>query len=112
MKRGGYDEMSDDQVHKHIKSIFNKLEVGEVKQANGARVKIKGDVSQLSSIIGLTTQEKALISNFQFMSGNLAGTRQIRRHIGHSIKTSMIVYGCPVFMTITPATRSLLPMQT
>ena len=39
------------------------------------------------------------------MSGKIAGTRQIRRSIFHMVFSSRIVYGNPVFMTVTPSER-------
>ena len=89
MKRGGGDEMADTTMHKHIQSILRKLECGEVQYPDGTRVSVKGNVSKISRILGLTPEEKALISNFEFMSASLAGTRQMRRRIGHIIKFLM-----------------------
>ena len=39
------------------------------------------------------------------MSSKLAGTRQVRKMIGHVITGARVVYGCPVFMTVTPSER-------
>ena len=66
---------------------------------------MQGKVSKLLDIIGLTVKERALIENSQFMSGKIPGTRQIRRSIFHTVFSSRIVYGNPVFMTVTPSER-------
>ena len=66
---------------------------------------MKGDVSKISNIIDLSKEEKALVSNMHFMSARLAGSRQMRRYIGHVVKSGGIVYGCPVFVTATPSER-------
>ncbi len=39
------------------------------------------------------------------MSAKIAGTRQVRRQINHYVFSARIVYGCPVFMTVTPSER-------
>ena len=66
---------------------------------------MQGNVSKLLDIIGLGDKERALIRNSQFMSGKIAGTRQIRRSIFHTVFSSRVVYGNPVFMTVTPSER-------
>ena len=40
-----------------------------------------------------------------FMSANLSGTRQARKLIGHMLTAGRVVYGIPVFMTMTPGER-------
>ena len=49
--------------------------------------------------------EKAMLANYQFMSGMLPGTRQVRRKIRHLLFSSLVVYGTPVFLTFTPSER-------
>ena len=49
--------------------------------------------------------EKALLQNPTFVTEALGGTRQIRRRIGWTLFSSRVVYGCPVFMTVTPSER-------
>ena len=39
------------------------------------------------------------------MSARIPGTRQIRRRIYHLLFSARVVYGLPVFMTITPSER-------
>ena len=86
--------------------IYKLLWEGEYwDDAKGRRVQIKGQVSQLMKVIGVGEKERALVTNAQFMSGRLAGTRQIRRSIFHIVFSSRIVYGNPVFMTVTPSER-------
>lgn len=105
MKRGGADNVTDADLQQHTTNIYKKLWDGEYLDNAGRRMPVKGDVSKISQIIGLTTEEKALVSNFHFMSARLAGTRQMRRHMGHIVKSSLIIYGCPVFMTVIPSER-------
>ena len=57
------------------------------------------------SAIGLSQKQKSLILNYQFMSTRIPGTRQVRRSINHLVFSSRVIYGLPVFMTITPSER-------
>ena len=71
----------------------------------GRRVPVRGDVSKLGQIIGLTDTQKAILQNYHFMSSRIAGTRQIRNSIRHIVFSSRIFYGTPVFATVTPSER-------
>ena len=72
---------------------------------NGQRLPIRGDISKIEQIIGLTDTQKALIRNYHFMSSRIAGTRQIRSSIRHMVFASRIPYGVPLFVTVTPSER-------
>jgi hypothetical protein len=71
----------------------------------GRRVPVRGDVSKLGQIIGLTDTQKAILQNYHFMSSRIAGTRQIRNSIRHIVFSSRIFYGTTVFATVTPSER-------
>jgi len=60
--------------------------------------------------IGLTATQRALVQNYRFMSARIPGTRQVRRSINHLVFSSRIVYGLPVFITITPSERHSILM--
>ena len=66
---------------------------------------MKGDVSKITQIIGLTDVEKAMLRNYHFMSSRLPGTRQVRNLIRHTVFSSRIFYGAPVFATLTPSEK-------
>ena len=86
------------------KRIYRLLHEGEYwDEARQKRMPMNGNVSKLPEIIGLNAKEHALIRNSQFMSGKLAGTRQIRRSIFHIVFSSRIVDGNPVFVFVTPS---------
>ena len=53
--------------------------------AGGRRQKVKGDISKIHQIIGLSAAEKALLRNYNLMSSRIAGTRQIRNSIRHMV---------------------------
>ena len=77
--------------------LYEKLWCGEYLDAAGRRLPVRGDLSKVHQIIGLTSTEKAMLKNFHFMSGRLAGTRQVRNSIRHIVFSSRIFYGTPVF---------------
>ena len=91
-------------INKATTRFYELLFSGECEM-DGKRRKIKGDLNKLPFALGLTAREKALLSNYHFMSGMLAGTRQIRRRIRYLIFSSLVVYGLPVFITFSPSER-------
>ena len=105
LRRNTGVDISDEQIGVHTARILQTLNHGEYITAGNQRRKIRGDVSKLPQAVGLTEEEKALLRNYHFISGRLAGTRQVRRAIGHVVFSSRVVYGCPIFMTVTPSER-------
>ena len=85
--------MTDAGLQQHTTNTYEKLWDGRYLDNAGRHMPVKGDVSKISQIIGLTQEEKALVSNFHFMSARLAGTRQMRRHMGHIVRSSLLNLG-------------------
>ena len=92
-------------TNKLASRIYKLLWDGEYEDEAGVRRRARGDISKINRIVGLTPTEKALVQNYHFMSAKIAGTRQVRRQINHYVFSARIVYGCPVFMTVTPSER-------
>ena len=106
LSRGAASEahITDRSISLATARIYKMLWEGEC-EINGQRSRIKGDLNKLPHAIGLTETERALLTNYQFMSATLAGTRQLRRRIRHQLFSSLVIYGTPVFMTFTPSER-------
>ena len=88
------------QVHRFF--IYRN---GEYMRPDGSRAPINGDTSKILAAVGLIATQKTLTKNYQFMSARIPGTRQVRRTINHLVFSSRVVYGLPVFMTVTPGER-------
>ena len=104
LRRGAGAERLDEDIGKAAARIYELLMTGEYEQ-NGRRLPMKGDISKLERVIGATDTERALIRNAHFMSARLQGTRQIRGSIRHVVFATRVVYGVPIFMTLTPSER-------
>lgn len=104
-RHGGADEVTNAKLEQSLKGIYRTQYDGEYMDGMGRRIPANRLVSHISQIIGLTEEEKALVSNFHYITSRLAGTRQIRRHIGHIVKSGMIIYGNPMSLTVTPSER-------
>ena len=100
-----HEEPSDTNVGLAMKRLYEMLQDGEYKDESGKRKPIKGDMSKLHRLIGMSPLQEAIVRNMFFMSAKIEGTRQIRKMIGHVITGGRVVYGLPVYMTVTPSER-------
>jgi len=105
LRRGAAAETPDENITEAATRIYDLLWQGEYLGPGGKRLPVRGDISKILQIVGLTSTQKAMLQNYQFMSSRLPGTRQIRRSINHLVFSSRVVYGCPIFMTVTPSER-------
>ena len=104
-RSGEAENANENQIGEAIANIYRLLQDGEYWDATGRRCKVRGDVSKVTQIIGLTPTQRMLLCNYHFMSSRLAGTRQVRRSINHYLFSARVVYGTPVFITVTPSEK-------
>ena len=104
LRRGAQAQCVDEDIGKAATWIYVLLMTGEYEH-QGRRLPVNGDISKLERIIGLTDAQRAVVRNVHFMSARIPGTSQIRNSIRHVVFASRVVYGVPLFMTITPGER-------
>ena len=102
--------MPERDIAEAAAKVYKLLWEGEYIRADGVRQRVQGDTAKILDAIGLTATQRALVQNYRFMSARIPGTRQVRRSINHLVFSSRIVYGLPVFMTITPSERHSILM--
>ena len=105
LRRGADDGKVVRNIGKSTTRIVELLRTGEYLDEGGIRRPANGDISKITRLVGLDDTERALVQNYNFMSSRIAGTRQIRSTIRHIVFSSRVVYGTPVFMTVTPGER-------
>ena len=103
LRRGGDVSSSAQDLGEATSRIYKLLWEGQYLDGNGIRRQMKGDISKVSQIIGLSAEEKALLQNYHFMSSRIPGCRQIRRSIRHVVFSSRVFYGLPVFLPLRQA---------
>jgi len=111
LKKGEHAEIQTVDIGKAAKKIYELLWSGKYKTASGSELPIRGDLSKMSSAVDLSAEERALFRNYTFMSGKLAGTRQIRRSMNHLTFSAQVVYGLGAFLTFTPSERHGLAVR-
>lgn len=99
------ETQGDKNIGQATARILLLLEHGSYIDNVGRVCKVRGDVSKITQMIGLTPQQKTILRNYHFMSSRLPGTRQVRRSINHYLFSARVVYGTPTFITVTPSER-------
>ena len=102
---GGHEHDVGREVHQAAVKLVKLLHEGEYVKPDGSRGQINGDTRMLPHAVGLTDRQRQIIRQYTFITESLAGTRQVRQRIGHLINSACIVYGLPVFGTLTPSER-------
>ena len=66
LRRGAGEEETDESIGQAAIRIYKLLHTGEYEDALGRRVPVRGDISQITKIIGLKNTEKAILAIFLF----------------------------------------------
>ena len=69
------DKETDESIGVAAKMIFQFLWDAEYFAENGQRRPVRGDISKLTQLIGLSSPERAVVENYNLMSSSLPGTR-------------------------------------
>ena len=98
------DAVTDENMSRAAEGLYKALQYGFYKEGD-RRIAIAGRVDKLPLCDSLKVEERAVLRNFLFMSSRLSGTRQTRRQMRYLVFSACIVYGVPVWVTITPSER-------
>ena len=82
LNKAGVEASSE--VTEAAAALYQKLSKGYWWDGRKKR-KINHDVTKLQYACDLTTEERNLVKDLQFLSGIFAGTQQVRLHIGHAL---------------------------
>ena len=87
-----------------VKSLYKRLESGYYTSGKRKR-KINHDVSKLAYAPNLSKHERNIVRDLKFLTKKIPGTQEIRLMCGHALFGARIVYGDPLFLTISPSAR-------
>ena len=72
------------------------------KDLDGKMQAVKGDMTKLRYVLGLTKAAKKLLQNIEHTSRRLPGTQEVRRLMRFNTNAMRIRYGVPIFVTFSP----------
>ena len=71
----------------------------------GPLLPVQGDVSKLPMVVGLPEAARTILSNVRRASSSMPGTMEVRRLMQHETHAYRVVYGEPIFVTVSPSER-------
>ena len=75
---------------------------GKYLDVNGKMQSVKGDITKIRHVPGLTAAAKRLLQNIEHTSRKIPGTQEVRRVMRFQIQGYRIRYGVPIFVTFSP----------
>ena len=85
--------------------LYQQLQSGHFRTSGGRRRAIAGDIAKLRYCENLSEKAKLLERNIRYVSSHLGGVQEVRTKIGNALFGARVVYGEPVFVTVSPSSR-------
>ncbi len=85
--------------------LYHHLQTGHFKTSSGQRRAIAGDMAKLRYAENLSEKARLLERNMRQVSSQLGGVQEVRTKIGNALLGARVVYGEPLFITVSPSSR-------
>jgi hypothetical protein len=85
--------------------LYQTLQGGHYRTAGGRRRAIGGDIAKLRQAEHLSEKAKLLLRNIRYVSSHLGGVQEVRTKIGNALLGARVLYGEPLFVTVSPSSR-------
>ena len=85
--------------------LYQQLESGHFTTSGGRRRAVAGDIAKLRYVENLSEKAKLLERNIRYVSSHLGGVQEVRSKIGNALFGARVVYGEPLFVTVSPSSR-------
>ena len=102
---GGPRENVTQALLEAAEDLYAKLSKGTYVTEAGDVKRLNGDTFKLMYARGITPLQRQLLANLHFLSSSIPGTQDIRRQMGQHMRGATIIYGQPIFLTISPSER-------
>ena len=75
---------------------------GKYKDLDGRIKAVRGDMTKLRWVVGLSRAARKLLDNIEHTSRRLPGTQEVRRLMRFDTNAMRVRYGVPIFVTFSP----------
>ena len=75
---------------------------GKYQDVNGKTLEVRGDMTKIRFVPGLSAAAKRLLQNLEHTSRRLPGTQETRRLMRFDTHAYRVRYGVPIFVTFSP----------
>lgn len=87
------------------KEVAQKLHHGLYTDITGELKPVKGDLSKVPHVPGLSNAARMLLNNLECRARNIPGTHETRKTMRHQTHANRICYGTALFVTFSPSER-------
>jgi hypothetical protein len=93
--------MTAEQLEEGAVSLCKAL-ASHYKDTNGTMKPVKGDMTKLRYVPGLSRAAQRLLQNLEHTSRKVPGTQEVRRQMRFDTHANRVRYGVPIFVTFSP----------
>ena len=98
-----------DEINKAIadgaRELLSHIRNGEYLDISGAKKPVKGDLTKLRHVPGLSVEAKKLLGDLEARSKYIPGTHEVRKTMRHQTHANRVCYGTSIFLTFSPSER-------
>ena len=102
---GGGRMMTNEEIGQGCKELMTHLRNGKYRDITGELKAVKGDVTKLRHVPGLSEAAKKTLANVEARTRNIPGTHEVRKTMRHQTHANRVAYGTAIFLTFSPSER-------
>ena len=104
-QEGGGRLMTNEEIGQGCKELMTHLRNGKYIDITGELKAVKGDVTKLRHVPGLSEAAKKTLANVEARTRNIPGTHEVRKTMRHQTHANRVAYGTAIFLTFSPSER-------
>ena len=104
-QEGGGRLMTNEEIGQGCKELMTHLRNGKYRDITGELKAVKGDVTKLRHVPGLSEAAKKTLANVEARTRNIPGTHEVRKTMRHQTHANRVAYGTAIFLTFSPSER-------
>ena len=93
------------EIGQGCKELMTHLRNGKYRDITGEPKAVKGDVTKLRRVPGLSEAAKKTLANVEARTRNIPGTHEVRKTMRHQTHANRVAYGAAIFLTFSPSER-------
>ena len=102
---GGRRALTNEEIHKGVCEIQRLMCTGKYRDVSGELKAVKGDLSKVRYVHGLSNAAKRVLDNCEARTRNVPGTHEVRKTMRHQTHANRVCYGTALFLTFSPSER-------
>ena len=97
--------MTTKEIQDGVQEVYRKVNNGIYIDSNNEQKAVKGDLTKLRYVPGLSTAAHKVLNNLEARTRNVPGTHAVRTSMRHQTHAYRVKYGLSVFITFSPSEK-------